>query len=99
MSMLTFERVMLWLLVLVVIYQNINTLTEDKVADIATDVAADEIADRVDFDKYATIDDVNVVFKNVETRINAIEKTQLDTEAKMLELEGRVLEIELKGDE
>ena len=93
------ERIILWLLVLVVIYQNTNALTEDKVADIATDVAADEIAEKVDLGEYVIIDDVNVVFKKIGSRIDKIEQTQLDTESKMLELDGRVLEIELKGDE
>ncbi len=93
------ERIILWLLVSVVIYQNTNALTEDKVADIATDVAADEIAEKVDLGEYVIIDDVNVVFKKIGSRIDKIEQTQLDTESKMLELDGRVLEIELKGDD
>lgn len=40
------ERVLLWLAVAFLIYQNSNILTEDQVSDIATDVFSDVFSDK-----------------------------------------------------
>ena len=90
------ERVVLWILVIVVFCQNSLIPTEDKISDIASDVVADEIRDfgcvKEDSDEeYVTADAVNEVFSKVSSRMD-------DEERGRFELEGRVLGLELKED-
>ena len=83
------ERVLLWGLVVVVLYQNSSILSEDEVSDIASDSCVDVLADgeyvtdtNLIHRDYLVAEDVNEVFGRVGDRMDGIEGRILDLESK-----------------
>ena len=92
--MSVFERVLLWFLIVVVFYQNGSILSEDEASGIASDSCVDVLADgeyvtdtNLINRGYLVAEDVNEVFERVGDRLDDIDKSVLDLDVRILELE------------
>jgi hypothetical protein len=75
----SFERILLWTLVVIVIYQQSQLRTDDRISDIAADAAADIFQDKECvtedflFNEYASREDIQEVIDKLNDRIWSLE--------------------------